>query len=483
MILKNNTKPIILGNGITNLKGRFVINSDSPLFESFLTGNRSDEEVTININEHSEKSNLEIINGNININGLNRREVMLLFANLLSLRESQTICPNMTIIDVPKCDYREFMLDIARNYISLNEIERIIDEMFRNRINYLHLHISDDQNYGIESRVHPELNTKEFLTIAEIKELIYYAKIRGIEVIPEFDVPGHLNHLLEINPSLRCNKAKGNSLCFAKNHSYIYELIDEICDIFESSYFHIGGDEVGFKNQCNCPECKALMARKGYNGPEELAVDFINEVATYLGNNGKTVIAWNDCLKYGHINDEVIIEKWFNYAFDKTCLEEARRGRRMIISSATDNYFNDTYSLTPLRKTYNYIPEVNGSIVLSPYGVAAPLWTEIITEEEIEKFLFPRLQAFGENAWLDYQNLNYRDFLIRARIELKALEQRGIDFTSLDKVDGFDLKEVIAFLRKKLAFKNYTDFRTIDLLKMMSEYRFDRKYPVLTKKK
>ena len=408
---------------------------------------------------------------------------MMLLANLLALKEGQIKVPNMTIIDVPKCDYREFMLDIARNYISLSEIEKIVDEMFRNRINYLHLHISDDQNYGIESLVHPELNIGKFLTIAEIKELIYYAKARGIEVIPEFDVPGHLNHLLEINPSLRCNPVKGNSLCFAKDHKYIYDLIDEICDIFESPYFHIGGDEVGFKNQCNCPECKALMAKKGYNGPEKLAVDFINEVATYLGNNGKTVIAWNDCLKYGHINDEVIIEKWFNYAFDKTCLEEARRGRRMIISSATDNYFNDTYSLTPLRKTYNYIPEVNGSILVRPYGVAAPLWTEIITEGEIEKFLFPRLQAFGENAWLDYQNLDYEDFKRRVEFELEELRKRGIDFTSLDDVDRFSLSEVIEFLRKKIAFKNYTDFRTLDLLKMMSEYRFKRKYPILTKKK
>ena len=88
MILRNNTKPIILGDGGTNLRGRYVINGDSPLFSSYLDGERSDTKVTVNINEHSEKSNMEIINGTVNINGLNRKETMLLLANLLSLKES-----------------------------------------------------------------------------------------------------------------------------------------------------------------------------------------------------------------------------------------------------------------------------------------------------------------------------------------------------------------------------------------------------------
>lgn len=489
MILKNNTSSQLLGGGCVNLGNLVRINNSTSVSNTILDyfllpTTISDELLNINLFYSNESFKIEIVNGAINISGKNDKELLLGIANLISLSANNLI-PNQVIKDIPKTQYREFMIDIARNLISLNEIKKIIDEMFFNRINYLHLHFSDDQNYAIESKVHPELNTKAYLKQTEIEELIRYAKERGIEIIPEFDMPGHLNHLLETKPELRCNPNQGNSLCFAKDHTYLFELIDEICSVFPCKYFHIGGDELGVKNQCNCPDCQLMMRAKHYQHPIELAADFINTVALYLQSKGKTVITWNDALRYGRINEDVIIQKWFNYPKDRTCLEEYINGRKVIIASTTDTYFDYPYSLIPLRKIYNYHPEINGHIISNPFGQSAHLWTEVYkTNEEIERAIFPRLQAFGENAWLNPKRLNYAEFFERIKIELENLKSRGITYTELSEIDRFNFNEIVKFLNQKMKNENYTDFSTITLLKMMSEFWFDRRYKeILTRKK
>ena len=480
MILKNNNKPIFTNDGNTTLFCKVTLDNKTNVSNEFinklLPSMPLRDNLLIRISYSNEPFNLSVNNGIANITGNNDKEILIGLVNLLSLREQDIIVPNQIISDIPKTSYREFMLDIARNFVPKAEIKKIIDEMYRNRINYLHLHFSDDENYAIESKIHPELNTKEYLKQEDIKEIINFAKARGIEVIPEFDMPGHLNHLLEIKNDLRCNKEQGNSLCFSKNHDYLYELIDEICSLFPCEYYHLGGDELGIKNQCKCPECQELIRQKHFTNPKELAADFINKVAAYIQNKGKKVIVWNDALKYGRINEDVIIQKWFNYPFDKTCLDEYHKGRKVIITSASDTYFDYPYSFTPLRKTYNYIPEINNELVLKPCGVPSNFWTEVLSErKEIERNIFPRVQAFGESAWLESNKLDYKDFLTRLEQELINLQRRNISFTELEDIDKFRLKEALDYLNKKMKFKNYTDFSSVALLKLMSEYYFNRR--------
>ena len=488
MILRNNKEPIITYDGNTSLFGKILLDNKTAISNNFI------EELFDNIS-YQKRQNLSIFytnepfkltikNGSIIITGKDDKDILLGLVNLLSLKEKYKIIPNQIIYDEPKTNHREFMLDIARNFVSSEEIKKIINEMFHNRINYLHLHFSDDQNYAIESKIHPELNTKEYLSQEEIKKLINYAHERGIEIIPEFDMPGHLNHFLEINKNLRCNPKQGNSICFAKRHDYIFELIDEICGLFPCKYYHLGGDELGIKNQCNCPDCRKMMIENNFKHPKDLAASFINKVALYLQNKGKIVIVWNDALKYGKINEDVIIQKWFNYPFDKTCLQEYMKGRKIIISSATDTYFDIPYSFTPLRKIYNYTPEINNNLITNPFGVSSHYWTELVSnEKEMETEIFPCIQAFGENAWLHHNRLDYKDFLFRLEKELEFLKERNICFLPFKEIDRFSIKETIHFLEKKLKFKNYTDFSTIALIKMISEYYFDRKSNDKIKKK
>ena len=487
MILRNNTEPRYYFDGCTNLYDTAIINNTTSVSNDLVrrmflcTENGNNK---INIFYSDAPFSISIRDGIIDISGKNDKEILLGIANLYSLKEYQACIPNRLVTDIPKTNHREFMLDIARNFISLNEIKKIIDEMFRNRLNYLHLHFSDDQNYAIESKVHPELNTKDYLKQSEILDLVLYAKERGIEIIPEFDMPGHLNHLLEINPDLRCNPNEGNSICFSKNRDYLYDLVDEICGLFPCEYFHIGGDEIGIKNQCNCPKCKMIMAWNNIQTPKGLAAYFINDMAFFLQKKGKKVICWNDALTYGRINEDIIIQKWFNYPFDKSCLSEYKRGRKVIIASATDTYIGGPYALTPLRKIYGYVPEINDEVISNPFGVSAHLWTETISDPvEIERGIFPSLQAFSENAWLQTENLDYESFLLRMSEELKNLDFRGISYTNLSDADKFNIKELREYLKRKLEFKNYTEFSKLALLKMISEYFSGRNNGVIIRKK
>ena len=489
MILKNNTAPKFPIGGDTVLAGSLEFYNQTSISNLFLAQIIRQDAYPSKLKIHLSYTEepyyrLDIRDRDIYITGKSNKEILLGLVNLMSLQDTNTRVRNEIIVDCPKTEHREFMLDIARNIISADEIRKIIDEMFRNRLNYLHLHFSDDQNYAIESKVHPELNTKDYLTQAEILELVSYAKKRGIEIIPEFDMPGHLNHLLEINPSLRCNPSEGNSICFSKPRDYLYDLVDEICGLFPCEYFHIGGDELGIKNQCNCPRCRMIMSQKNIINPKGMAVYFINDMALFLRKKGKKIICWNDALTYGRIDEDIIIQKWFNYPFDKSCLNEYKRGRKVIIASATDTYLGGPYALTPLRKIYNYIPEINDEVISHPFGVSAHYWTELVSDEkEMERGIFPGLQAFSESAWLRSENYDYNSFLSRMAKELVELEKRGIAYTDLKDVDRFNIKELTDFLRKKAKFKNYTDFSTLALLKMISEYHFDRKYKGIVRKK
>jgi hexosaminidase len=364
------------------------------------------------------------------------------------------------IEDVPRFTHRSFMLDVARHFFDKNMIMKVIDYLAFHKFNTLHLHLSDDQGFRIQIDKYPLLtqigsyrpktkhrgssydNTPHsgFYTKEDIIEIVNYARENFIEVIPEIDLPGHTTAILASYPILSCSEEqvditvnfgiKSNVLCASKPvvYQFIYDLIDELCEMFPSKYIHIGGDEVRYKNWKKCKSCNKLMKEKSLKSKGDLLRYFLNEVSSYIRNKGKTPIVWND-----NINDSsnynLIIQHWTPFK-KKDTIAEINNGRKAIISNFFFLYLDYPYSMTPLEKTYNFNPVLKG--VINDYnilGIEAPLWTEWINNKDaLEKHLFPRLAAVSEVAWTNQINKDYSDFCNRLKHILNLYDETKISY-------------------------------------------------------
>lgn len=208
-----------------------------------------DDESNIKL-KHAEldkKDSYKIIvdNGKVNIFGNTDSSIRYGLNDFLSLDNTQV---TKIIEESPRYGHRELMIDVARHFFGIDEIKKIIDEMFINKINYLHLHLSDDQGFRIETENYPLLNQCEHFTKEEIKELVKYASIRNVEIIPEIDMPGHMNYVLSKYPNLKDEKTSLLSLNKKDTFEFFANLIGEISNLFPSNLFHIGADEYYGKN-------------------------------------------------------------------------------------------------------------------------------------------------------------------------------------------------------------------------------------------
>ncbi len=356
---------------------------------------------------------------------------------------------HMFLHDYPRYFHREFMIDCARNFFSVDEIKKIIDEASLLKLNVFHWHLSDNQGWRIESKVFPRLNdigasTGGFYTQEEIKEIVKYAQVRNIEIIPEIDIPGHTGALISAYSFLSCDKREAKvesgyvpndkALCIGQKETYafIYRLLDELMELFPGQYFHIGGDEAYHKSWEKCPECQTLMKEESLTDTNYLMGYFLNNVGQYLINNGKKPIVWNDATKCPNLDSFFTIQTWFDYPLDKSNIRTFRDGRNYISSSTFATYFDYPYSLVPIKATYGYIPKINNKFLKGKnlLGTSCHLWTEVVSDtQKLEELLFPRLQAFAESAWTN--SLNYDEFIERLIKYIEQLSERGIRFTSL----------------------------------------------------
>lgn len=385
------------------------------------------------------------------------------------------------IEDYPRFSYRGFMLDVARHFFDKKTVLKIIDYLALHKYNYLHLHLSDDQGFRIQIDKYPlltEIGSKRtktkilggsynlkpqegFYTKADLKEIINYARNNFIEIIPEIDLPGHVTSILAAYPKLACSEEKlevatsfgikNNVLCPGNKQVYpfITELYQEIFSIFDSKYIHIGTDEVRFHKWKKCKNCKALMKEKNIKNSQDLARYFMNTLLTYLRENKKIPIAWNDLINQ-NVNYNLILQHWTPFKQKRT-IKEINNGRYAIISNFFYLYFDYPYSLTPLKKTYNFNPILKGVKALNNIiGIEAPLWTEWINNtSKLEEHLFPRLAAVSELAWTDEASKDYSNFCIRLKHLLKIYDQNGLNY----KLDWE--KELSLLQRIKKTYKWY----------------------------
>lgn len=347
--------------------------------------------------------------------------------------------PRLQIADRPRFAWRGVTIDVARHFISITALKRQIDAMEAVKLNILHLHLSDDQGFRVESLRFPKLReiaaNGEYYTQAEIRDLVAYAAARGIIIVPEFDVPGHSLALLTAYPEFASGPVPTGYLAGARvaldpsnlaTYAFLDELFGEMAGLFPAPYFHVGGDEVGPAAFANSPRIADFMAREGIKDKAGLEAWFMRGVHAIVTRHGKIMIGWDEIAE-SEIADDIIVQAWRS---STTTGRAARQGNQVIVSAgyyldllepAAFHYAADPLDpaaagLTPeegerarahpllgMLLTPGHIRQPGAS--LSPdaesriLGGEAALWTELVTEEMLDGRLWPRLASIAERLW------------------------------------------------------------------------------------
>ncbi len=355
--------------------------------------------------------------------------------------------PIVTIEDAPHYGHRGLSLDCSRHFFTADEVKKVIDQMTRVKLNVLHWHLVDDQGWRIECKTLPLLHetTGTYYTQEEIRSIIEYARVRGMEIIPEIDMPGHTRSMIAAYPHLSCFGEKTELcqfggifekiLCPGKDETFefIEKLLTEVCALFPDDRFHIGGDEAPKTEWKKCPHCKARMEELGLTDYEDLQGYFTKRVVAILKKHGKRAVCWNDVLESKDVDTGNIIQYW-------TAQHEApvpafiERGGKVIFSNMSALYFDYPHGINSLNKVYHYQPVVMGkSYADSPnmLGYEAALWSEQVeTPEHLEELLFPRLYAVSEIAWNEAGD--YADFEHRAEKKIEIAAKQGVNCMTKD---------------------------------------------------
>ncbi|MEG0807925.1 MAG: family 20 glycosylhydrolase [Alistipes sp.] len=354
-----------------------------------------------------------------------------------------------TIEDAPRFSYRGMMLDVARTWIDFPHVLRYIDLLSYHGMNKLHLHLSDDEGWRIEIKSHPELTEiggfrggdspirpvygkwdekyGGYFTQAQMRELITYAQLRNIEIIPEIDLPGHSRNIAAVHPEILCNfppdtlSTNGydyrSAWCVAREDNYMLlnDILSEICALFPSEYIHVGGDEVEVSQWESCPDCQALMKQRKMTSSNQLEDLFMSRMAEILQANGKRPAVWNEAVQSGTLTRESRVYGWKN---SKACLDAITKGYRTIVMPSQYFYLDmrqtpqedghDWAAVTDVRKLYGFDFAAQGfgeEQLREVEGIEGAFWSEVYVSHEPEKpdyldfMCFPRICALSRLAW------------------------------------------------------------------------------------
>lgn len=421
--------------------------------------------------------------------------------------------PCVVINDAPKFSWRGLQLDEARHFFGKEYVKKYLDMMFMMKLNVFHWHLTDDQGWRVEIKKYPRLTEvgsvrkythingwgscdvineeySGYYTQDDIKEIVEYAKERGIMIVPEIDFPAHAAAALAAYPWLACRELErevpgyfggliperklgikdwNRIICAGndKTMEFVFDIIDEICDLFPAPYFHIGGDEAPKDEWKKCPKCQERIKKHGLKNEEDLQGWLNNEILKHLKTKNKRLIGWNEILAAGNLDKSVVAQYWTPKR-DRNAEKHANTGGSIIMSNHQAFYFDMSYAQYSLKNTYNYTPQkfgVSKDNIKNLFGVEGEVWTEWIrTTERLELLVYPRMQALAETAWTMDENKNWTDFKTRLDNFKAYFKLFGINYA----VDAISLPKGM-FSRIKIR-KNFYKGDTEMETKLNKEY-------------
>ena len=352
----------------------------------------------------------------------------------MKMEKTRLIFPCVDIQDEPRVKWRCFLLDSGRQFQKVSTIKKYIDMASMLKMNRFHWHLTEGLGWRIEIKRYPALTGKGafvgkgpeqqgFYSQAEVRDIVKYAAERNITIVPEIDMPGHAEAALAAYPELGCfgtpvavpeTGFTSNIFCAGKENTirFLKNVLDEVCELFPSTYIHLGGDEAPKGNWDKCPDCQQLILKEKLRDSHDLQLWFSSEMANYLKAKGRKVIFWGDVVyKDGHPLPDNVAIQWWNWRGHKDlALNNAiRHGHPVICSTNYYTYLN--FPVTPwkgyndertfdLKDIYLHNPSYKTEDNPLILGMSCALWTDYgVTENMIDRRLFPRILALAEQMW------------------------------------------------------------------------------------
>lgn len=419
------------------------------------------------------------------------RQPIGLFRAAQTLRKSLPVVKNADkvelpyaeIFDEPRFEYRGVLLDCGRHYFTVEFIKKFLDVMALHGSNQFHWHLTEDQGWRFEVKAYPSLAQKGsvraetvigpgnsgiyngtpyggYYTQEECREVVRYAAERYINVVPEIDLPGHMQSALHVFPHLGCTGGpypvrtywgvSREVLCGGNPETltFLKTVLGELCDVFPSKYIHIGGDECPKHRWQKCPTCQAKIKELGLKNdgkhtPENQLQSYINrEVESFMKERGRAIIGWDEILE-GGLSGESIIMSWRG---TKGGIAAARQGHRVIMSPNVFSYIDhpqlkdlgkqprttDSY-IVSASKVYSFEPLIPDSLTKEQQrlilGPQVNLWTEHVAYPQHAFYqLLPRLGASSEVQWCNPDQKNFDYFKKRLPRLKKLYDLLGVNY-------------------------------------------------------
>lgn len=435
-------------------------------------------------NKNPEAYELKVAGEGVTVKGATEAGV---FYGIQTLRKSLPVAvganislPAVDIKDAPRFAYRGAHFDTSRHFFTVDEVKTYIDMLALHNMNRMHWHFTEDQGWRIEIKKYPKLTEigskrsetvigknsgkydgvphEGFYTQEEAKEIVKYAAERFITVIPEIDIPGHMQAALASYPELGCTggpyevwKMWGVSedvLCIGNDQSlkFLEDVFAELIEIFPSEYIHIGGDECPKVRWAQCPKCQARIKQLGlksdakHTKEERLQSYVISHIEKFLNEHGRQIIGWDEILE-GGLAPNATVMSWRG---EGGGIEAAKQHHDVIMTPNTYLYFDyyqskdtDNEPLAiggylPVERVYSYEPMPKS---LTPdeqkyiKGVQANLWTEYIpTFSHAQYMVLPRWAALAEVQWSAPEKKNYANFLSRLPRLIQWYDAEGYNY-------------------------------------------------------
>ncbi len=396
------------------------------------------------------------------------------FLQLVEPSASGFIVPALTIHDQPRFPWRGLLIDVSRHFIPPDAIKRNLDAMAAAKMNVLHWHLSDDQGFRVESRRFPRLHGMgsegQFYTQADIREVVAYARDRGIRVVPEFDVPGHSRSWFLGYPqlasgpgpySLEGNAAPAMDPTRESTYRFLDRFVGEMSGLFPDRYFHIGGDEVDGKQWDANPKIQKFMRAHHIEDNRALQAYFNRRLLKILAKHHKIMVGWDEIL-HPNLPTSVVVQSWRG---QQSLATAARQGYSGLLSHG---YYLDLmwpaarhYAVDPMSDAAGLTPEEKSRIL----GGESCMWAEWVTPEIIDARIWPRNAAIAERLWSPQSITDVDSMYARLESFSLRLEWFGLTHTSartlmLRRMAGTEDVAALALLADALEpVKDYTRWK------------------------